>query len=473
LIRGGLSKRLGLAVLPLLLGGCMADAPQRHDSSVAAGGEAKPYPNLTVAWVAGDNAKEIPDYIDKFNVFCMGFGRSTPRDMVEKAVAGELGKAFGTAVRAESLEAAAALKPDLIAVVDAYLELPKSVFSTASVSVKTTFLDASRRPVAQVDVESRKIVNEVTSFGLGVPRLKNAVWLTLDEAMIKLGAGYAQSAKLAEFAQKGAVDAPAAAAAPAVKVYRSDVDTPSYAAPEDDHAFALVVGVEKYQGLPEAQFAARDAEAVRRHLRALGYPERNILYLSNERALKSAIEKYVEAWLPEHVDEKSRVFVYFSGHGAPDVVSKQAYLVPWDGDPKFLANTAYPVKRLYEKLNALKAARVVVALDSCFSGAGGRSVIPQGLRPLVTQVDPGSLKIGKLAVLTASGADEVTGTAEAQGHGLFTYYLLQGLNKAGGHGTVASLYDFLKPKVQDAAREDSRDQTPQLLGVNLAANLSE
>ncbi|NNN06667.1 MAG: hypothetical protein HKL90_12260, partial [Elusimicrobia bacterium] len=268
-----------LALMPLLAG-CMADPPQRHDSSLSAGGAGVAYPALTVAWVPGENTKEIRSYIDKFNVFCV-FGRSTPDDMVETAVGAALKGAFGSVVRAGSVDEAAALKPDLIAVVDAFVELPKSVFSTTSVSVKATFLSPSRRPVAEADVESRKIVNEVTSFGLGAPRLKNAFWLTLDESMAKFGAALGQSDKLARFARKDSAEEVAAAPSAPAKVYRSDADTPSYSAAEDENAFALVVGVEKYQGLPEARFAVRDAEAVRAHLRALGYPERNILYLSD------------------------------------------------------------------------------------------------------------------------------------------------------------------------------------------------
>ena len=58
---------------------------------------------------------------------------------------------------------------------------------------------------------------------------------------------------------------------------------------------------------------------------------------------------YVESWLPRNVKEDSKVFFYFSGHGAPDTESKQAYLVPWDGDSQFLTDTGYPVKRAFIK----------------------------------------------------------------------------------------------------------------------------
>ncbi|MBI3553430.1 MAG: caspase family protein [Elusimicrobia bacterium] len=244
----------------------------------------------------------------------------------------------------------------------------------------------------------------------------------------------------------------------------SDVDEPVYRLAKNPDDFALVIGIEKYANLPAADYAERDAQAMRSHLLALGYPERNILFLKGSQAVRSGITKYVESWLPKNVNKNSRVFFYFSGHGAPDAKTGRAYLVPWDGDPKFLDDTAYPVKRLYEKLNALPAKSVLVALDSCFSGAGGRSVIPKGARPLVTHVEEGGIPAGKLEVFAAADGDEITGTDPAQGHGLFTYYFLKGLNEKNGAASAKSLYDYLAPHVADSARRENRDQTPQLLG---------
>lgn len=270
-------------------------------------------------------------------------------------------------------------------------------------------------------------------------------------------------------AVKQARVSPSRPAEPAPKVYHSDVDVPAYSAPEDEDDVAVVVGIEKYAALPEAEFAERDARAVRDHLIALGYPRRNIAFLAGQQAGKAGLEKTIESWLPNQVRETSRVFVYFSGHGAPDPGNGLAYLVPWDGDAKYLESTGYPVKRLYEKLNALKARQIVVAMDSCFSGAGGRSVLAKGLRPLVTKLDAGTQVMGRTVVLAASGPDEVTGTAHDQGHGLFTYYLLRGLNAEKGKGTVQELFGYLLPKVRDGARDDNREQTPQLLPAGSSA----
>jgi uncharacterized caspase-like protein len=251
-------------------------------------------------------------------------------------------------------------------------------------------------------------------------------------------------------------------AAPAARVYSSDADKPTYRDSPNADDYALVIGIENYSDLPQARFAQRDAAAMRAHLLALGYPPRNVVLLQGSKATKTGIVKNVETWLPENVSERSTVFVYYSGHGAPDPKTGKSYLVPWDGDPQFLDDTAYPVTRLYEKLGALKARRVIVALDSCFSGLGGRSVLAKGLRPLVAKTDGAVPGAGKVVALAASGGDQVSGTTEAQGHGLFTYYLLQGLNSAHGAATARSLFDYLSPRVQDAARLQNREQKPQL-----------
>ena len=307
---------------------------------------------------------------------------------------------------------------------------------------------AASPKVAEFALEPRKVraaaVAAAPSGGLDKEEMKKLMLETLREAN----------------SAKAPASSPAAAA--------SDVDTPRTRTAENPDNFALVIGVEKYSNdLPEAQFAERDALAVKSHLLAMGYPERNIKVLQGSRAVRSSLEAYLEDWLPKNVKPEGTVFVYFSGHGAPDPESGQAYLVPWDGDPAYLSRTAYPLKRLYGSLKALKAKRVLVALDSCFSGAGGRSVLTRGTRPLVNKVDLGSSSDIGSVVFTASGANQISGTIDSQGHGLFTYFFLKGLDgaAAGARGAVSAkgLYDYLSPKVADEASRGNRTQSPTLL----------
>jgi N-acetylneuraminic acid mutarotase len=243
---------------------------------------------------------------------------------------------------------------------------------------------------------------------------------------------------------------------------------PSRHGKERPDDFALVVGVERYRSLPAATYAERDAAAFARYAQAvLGVPEENTILLTGERAAKTDIAKYVEEWLPRNVEKRSRVFVFYSGHGAPDPREGTAHLVPWDGDPAFLQTTGYPLERLYEQLGRLKAREVVVMLDACFSGAGGRSVIASGLRPLVLVQEAVIPKGSKLTVLAAASGDEVAGSLDAQRHGLFTYYLLKGLDgaadpKASGHVSVDDLHGYVRKNVLRSARRQNREQTPVL-----------
>jgi len=246
---------------------------------------------------------------------------------------------------------------------------------------------------------------------------------------------------------------------------KSDVDKlPVMQAKPNKNAYAIVIGIEKYrQKLPKADYADNDARIMAEYLmKVMGYPEENIVTLINDRALKSDMEKYFEKWLSNNVEENGTVFVYYSGHGAPNPNTGDAYLVPYDGDPSFIDQTGYSLKRLYQNLNKLPAKEIIVVLDSCFSGAGGRSVIAKGARPLVMNMDKQVFHSDRTAVLSAASGSQISSTYEEQGHGLFTYFLLKGIKE--GNAEIGTLYNYLKPQVERIARKTyNNEQTPGLI----------
>jgi hypothetical protein len=349
-----------------------------------------------------------------------------------------------------------------------YVERRALVLPPAAVAVSARMVDVKTGDVAWTASQRVGGLKRLLTWIIWpVGAVATAISPTADAQMQRVARSIADG--VAKASPASGAPAPAAAE-PARTEVSSDVDRPSYRRAERPDDLAVVVGIESYSDLPSAPFAERDAAAVKAHLLALGVPERNIAYLSGSKAGRSSIEKYVEEWLPRLAKDDSRVYFYFSGHGAPDVKTGGAYLVPWDGDASYLASTGYPVKRLYEKLGRLKAKEVLVAMDACFSGAGGRSVLPAGARPLVAKTE--TLGVGSNVVaLTASSGQEITGVAEGQGHGAFTYYLLQGLNGKASDETVRGLYEYLKPRVEDAARRGNRDQTPELIGSNASLRL--
>ena len=257
----------------------------------------------------------------------------------------------------------------------------------------------------------------------------------------------------------------AAAAVPqAPAAPRTTADEPKYRMPEFLDNFAVVVGVEDYAGLAPAPFALRDAQAVRAHLLALGFPADNILSLSGAEATRTALAEALSAWLPHLIDEESTVVFYFAGRGARLPGPRGAGLVLADAGASDLPSASYPLKQVYAELQALKARRVIAILDTCFSGAGGRCPAPAGVE--ASAVDAAPAAGGKVVYLGAARGDQFAGVLEAQGHGLLTYFLLRGLNgqaeERGGHVTIASLYDYAASEVEDAAQAQGRDQTPRL-----------
>ncbi|MBI4401139.1 MAG: caspase family protein [Nitrospirae bacterium] len=296
----------------------------------------------------------------------------------------------------------------------------------------------------------------------------------LAEALKEVTLRVAAAPKLQQYAQ-ALPRPPTAQREPAAPLLAqpSDVDTlPLTTSVPSKHRHAVVIGIEQYrQQLPRADLATQDARIMGEYVtKVMGYAEENVVLLLNERAAKSDLEKYLEKWLPNRVEPGDSVFLYFSGHGAPNPKTGEAYLVPYDGDPGFVDTTGYPLKRLYEHLAKLPAKEVVVLLDSCFSGAGGRSVLAKGMRPMVLSVENPLLASGKTVVLAASAGDQVSSTYIQKGHGLLTYFVLKGLRgeadqNQDGTLELAELFSYVKPQVERIARREfNNEQTPHLLG---------
>lgn len=250
------------------------------------------------------------------------------------------------------------------------------------------------------------------------------------------------------------------------RAYPAPSDSPK-AAPVRPDDYALIVGIEGYRSIPKADFGENDAKSMKTYMEALGVPPGNVITLLGQGASRADIAKYLEEWLPGVVKPDSRVYFYYSGHGAPDPQTGVAYLIPYDGDPSFLKSTAFPLSKIYADLSALPAKESVVMLDSCFSGAGGRSVMAPGVRPLVVTEDA-NVAPEKVDILSASGAREIAGGLDLRQHGLFTYFVLRGLAGEAadkdGHVTLGGLEDFVRDHVKETARRSNRDQTPRLLG---------
>jgi hypothetical protein len=251
-----------------------------------------------------------------------------------------------------------------------------------------------------------------------------------------------------------------------------NVDAPMISGAAQRNAYALVIGIEHYRDVPGPPGARADAQAFAALAKSsLGVPDANVQTAFDDHAAMSDIDKQLQ-WLKGNVQQGGRIYFYFSGHGAPDATNGTPYLLPYDGDPKYVKETAVPLAKVLQGLTSTQAQNVFVFVDSCFSGEGGRSVLPKGVRPLVRvhQEAP----VAKLAVMTASGGDEISGNLPGQDRGLFTSFVLDGVGHAkadansDGQVSLGELYAYVKPNVAQLAKRDNRDQNPALtLGADV------
>jgi hypothetical protein len=256
-------------------------------------------------------------------------------------------------------------------------------------------------------------------------------------------------------------------------------------------AYAVVIGIEKYSGAIDSPTGARGDAARFADMAktSLGVSPDHVLVELDEQATKGSIERSL-AWVQGSVPPGGRIYFYFSGHGAPEAGGHAApgddpgrreataFLVPADGDPKFLEETAIPMKEVLAKLGQSKAKEVMVFVDACFNGLGPRAVSAPG-RPLVKVKEEAPL--AQTAVFSASRADEIAGPASGGAGGLFTNVVLEGLGKGeadvngDGQVSLAELNEYVPARVaREAKRQDNRDQNPTLAvgpGLGSAANV--
>lgn len=257
------------------------------------------------------------------------------------------------------------------------------------------------------------------------------------------------------------------------RIAEDDVDTPPITNIRNPDAMAVVIGISKYENrdIPSVDYARRDAMTMKEYLiRTLGFDEKRIIEAYNEGARLDKLNSIFRTKLKNMViPNKSDVFIFYSGHGVPDVNTKEAYFVPYGFDPGDVENTGYILKDLYQQLVKINAKSVTVVIDACFSGSSEKGSIIKDISPVFLDVSNPMLKVKNGVIFTASSSKQVSSWYHKKQHGLFTYYYLQGLRgKADtdndGKVTVNELGEYVKRNVSEQARFLNREQTPDVIG---------
>ena len=242
---------------------------------------------------------------------------------------------------------------------------------------------------------------------------------------------------------------------------------------EDSNKIALVVGVEKYDNLEnlDAIYANRDAKAFTAYAnRAFGIPLGNIKVLIDKEASRSELIKAIKLWLPQVAKGGGKdIYIFFAGHGLASDDGENLFLLPQDGDSLLLEDTALSRSDIFKQISKLKPNSVTIFFDTCYSGqTRTEETLIAGLRPVRLVVDEQEIP-NNFTIFSASSLTQTSGSIEQAKHGIFSYYLMKGIEGNADTNedkkiTNGELIAYLKKNVSEEAFINNRQQEPMLSG---------
>lgn len=243
---------------------------------------------------------------------------------------------------------------------------------------------------------------------------------------------------------------------------------------------AVLIGIDKYDNpeITPLRYTVNDVKAFYDALvdPAIGGGNRDNVVLmvpEGERALRPTragiLVQIKKAALRTRPDDT--LILYFAGHGMETADGR--FLLGVDADPLLLSDTAVPIDRLPAILSDVRASRILVIVDACRNDpAAGRAqadnpmgeAFERGLRPRVLAPDGGGGP-RQIATWLACGVGQRAWEYSEHEHGVFSYYLLEGLKGGaadGGEVTLTNLAAHVESQVAEWARRNGKEQTPKL-----------
>ena len=218
---------------------------------------------------------------------------------------------------------------------------------------------------------------------------------------------------------------------------------------------ALLIGCSQYTDAEFIQLPspARDVDALQR---VLANPEIGDFSVGEpllDHPSHKVEEKIVEFFAGS--DPKDLLLLYFSCHGALDSRG-QLYLVATNTSRRLLSATGISAQWVKEQMDQSRSKRIVLLLDSCYSGALTRS--PRGRDADTEEILKEQLGGDGRVVITASGKMEYAYNSE------FTDAVVRGLTTGeadlddDGQIEICELYHYVRERVC----QKRRDQNPKM-----------
>jgi len=219
-------------------------------------------------------------------------------------------------------------------------------------------------------------------------------------------------------------------------------------------SWAAIVGIDDYANWQKLQYAVHDALGVKDVLiQKYGFKPDHVFTLLDGQATRQNILSLLGDKLGgAQVQHEDRVLVFFAGHGATRKLAsgrELGYIIPVDADLADLEGSAISMTNFQDISEAIPAKHVLFVMDSCYSGlALTRGGLPAFSQNYLTEISRREAR----QMFTAGGADQQVADNGPNGHSVFTWTLLQGLDgradlNGDGMITASELAAYVAPAV--------------------------
>lgn len=226
-------------------------------------------------------------------------------------------------------------------------------------------------------------------------------------------------------------------------------------------SWAVVIGIDEYEHWPKLRYAAHDAQSVRDALvQKFKFKPENVFLLLNGEATRQNILSLLGDKLADTdmVKRDDRVFVFFAGHGATRKLPsgrELGYVIPVDAGLSSYQGQAISMTNFQDIAESIPAKHLFFVMDSCYSGLaltrGGSAGPSRNYLQEIARRDARQ-------IFTAGGADQQVADNGPNGHSIFTWTLLQGLDGRGdlnadGVITATELAAYVSPAVSALSQQ--------------------
>ena len=267
-----------------------------------------------------------------------------------------------------------------------------------------------------------------------------------------------------------------------------------YSEEQQGNKWALLVGINKYEKLSHLSYAVADVTDFKNVLvKMCGFPNDHV-YLMTDASTREDKPTDTNVLfrldkLAERIGPQDTFVFYFAGHGISidesnqdEIQQYRQYLLPLNADVRTASTreqSAIPLTQMQKVMRKIKARLVLFIIDACSNdpdkGRGDKDNLlvedfDRGMKAVVNEIAKGRTQtLGStpvIATLYACSVGERAYEWPNKHHGIFSYYLLQGM-KSHQHGdlTIDELSSYVKSKVNEWAMDylgTNKTQTPRL-----------